>query len=87
MASTLVFPATPLPPIPLPSMAAISPVTNVPCPAKSVTSLLPRCVSYTRAMRPANSGWLRSRPVSITATVRLEPPPAAASASAARTSS
>ncbi len=87
MASTLVLPATPLPPTPLPSIAAIRPVTNVPWPTVSVTSLLLLKVSYVRATRPANSGWLVSRPVSMTAIVRREPPPAASRASAAWTSS
>ena len=45
MARILVFPATPFPPRPLPSMAAISPLTNVPWPTRSVTSLPPAWVS------------------------------------------
>jgi hypothetical protein len=49
-AITLVVPATPLPPATLPSRAAISPVTKVPWPTKSVTSALPEPVSTVRAI-------------------------------------
>ena len=84
-AISLVVPATPLPPRPLPSIAAISPLTKVPCPTLSVTSAPPELVSNTRSTWPANSGWFTSRPVSITETVRAEPPPMVASASPART--
>ena len=88
-AITFVLPATPLPPMPLPSMAATSPLTKVPWPTASVTSAPREAVSNVRPMRaaPPNSGWEMSIPVSITATERVEPPPAAASVSAARTSS
>ena len=85
--SSLVAPATPLPPRPFPSIAEISPATNVPWPTLSVTALPPVSVSWVRSMRPANSGWFTSRPVSMMDTVRVEPPPAAASAAPARTSS
>ena len=37
-ATILVLPATPLPPIPLPSTAAMSPATKVPWPTLSATS-------------------------------------------------
>ncbi len=86
-ATSRVLPATPLKPTPLPSMAAISPPTNVPWPIESRTSVPPVPVSKVRAMRadPPNSGWVTSSPVSITDTVRDEPPPAAAMASPART--
>ena len=86
-AISLVVPATPLPPLPLPSSAEIRPLTKVPCPTMSVTSSPPELVSKTRATWPANSGWLTSRPVSITDTIRVEPPPIVASASPARTMS
>ena len=69
-AISLVVPATPLPPLPLPSSAEISPLTKVPCPTMSVTSAPPELVSNTRATWPANSGWFTSRPVSITDTIR-----------------
>ena len=87
IAISLVVPATPFPPRPLPSSAEISPLTNVPCPTKSLTSEPPDAVSKTRTTWPANSGWFTSRPVSITDTTRLEPPPTVASASPARTAS
>ena len=53
MARIFVLPATPLPPTPLPSMAAISPVTNVPWPTRSVTSLPPTCGVVDARDRPA----------------------------------
>ncbi len=86
-ATSRVEPATPFPPTPLPSIAAISPLTKVPWPTRSFTSALRARVSKLRAIRPASSGWLMSTPVSMTEIVRCEPPPAAASASAAWTSS
>ena len=85
IAITFVVPATPLPPRPFPSIAAISPVTKVPWPTKSVTSEDPEEVSNDRSTFPARSGWLTSTPVSSTATVREEPPFTAAIASPART--
>ena len=87
MASTFVLPATPFPPMPLPSIAVIRPVTKVPWPTLSVTSCPLVAVSNVCAIRPMNSGWLTSSPLSITATVRREPPPAAAMASPALTAS
>ena len=87
IAITFVVPATPLPPRPLPSIAAISPVTKVPWPTKSVTSEDPEEVSNDRSTFPARSGWLTSTPVSSTATVREEPPSTAAIASPACTAS
>jgi hypothetical protein len=86
-AMTLVLPATPLPPARLSGSAAISPVTNVPWPTMSVTFESRAAVSKVRRICPANSGWFTSRPVSMTETVRSEPPPTAAIASPARTAS
>jgi hypothetical protein len=82
-----VLPATPLVPMPLPSIAAIRPPTKVPWPMASGTLVLPVLVSKVSVIRaePPKSGWLTSSPVSMTATVRDEPPPAAAIASPART--
>ena len=37
ISTSLVFPAAPFPPMPLPSMAEISPDTNVPWPTRSAT--------------------------------------------------
>jgi hypothetical protein len=87
IASTRVLPATPLPPMPLPSIPAIRPVTNVPWPTASNTSLVRVPVSNTCVIRPWISGWVMSRPVSSTAMLRRDPPPAAARASPARTRS
>ena len=52
--------------------------------SRSRRSARTRCRTV-RLIWPANSGWFTSRPVSTTATRRLEPPPTAAIASPART--
>ena len=55
-ATSRVEPATPLPPTPLPSIAAISPLTKVPWPTRSFTSALRARVSKLRAIRPRELG-------------------------------
>ena len=66
---SVVAPATPLTPSPLPSTAEISPATNVPCPTASRTAVVPVSTSQAGPIRPARSGCVTSTPLSTTATV------------------
>ena len=85
--STVVTPATPRPPMPLPLTAEIRPATNVPCPTRSGAVAWPKAMSFAGPTRPARSGWVSSTPLLTTATRTGEPPPATASASPAPTAS
>ena len=80
-----VAPATPRPPMPFPSIALTRPAMNVPWPRVSCVDPAPR-MSRPAVTRPTRSGWSRSTPELTTATgLDGAPPPAAASASPART--
>ena len=58
----------PTPPIPLFERAAITPATSVPCPWSSFGSASSLTASHPSTNEPCRSGWLRSIPVSSTAT-------------------
>ena len=75
----------PTPPMPLFERAAITPATSVPCPWSSLASASSLTASQPSTKAPWRSGWLRSTPVSSTATTTSAAPLVTRHAAGART--